>query len=181
VWEVPPDGSDSMIQIVPLRGHVQLLGSRWTTAYTVQLYGMCLDAVVAENTFDTTPFYAWGRNPHSWGYEPNWNIEVLSNTLPNSKGLTALTCDEKYNICHEGANMNGLYNGALNTAIRISRNSLLDGMGITVHGTESSVTIEYNTVHNGAGGFLNAPVQVNYTYAQHVTERLNTANADTIV
>jgi hypothetical protein len=64
-WDVMPDKT-SQIQIAPLRGHILLDGNSWTTAYTVQLYGMCIDSVVTGNTFDTTPFYIWGRNPHGW-------------------------------------------------------------------------------------------------------------------
>jgi hypothetical protein len=55
-WHVPPDTTSS-VQIGPLRGHIMLESSSWTTAYTVQLYGMCLNSVVAGNKFDSTPFY----------------------------------------------------------------------------------------------------------------------------
>lgn len=61
----------SLIQIVPLRGHVMLINSSWTTALTVQLYGMCLDCVVAGCSLDTTPLLTWGRSPHLWGYQVN--------------------------------------------------------------------------------------------------------------
>ena len=61
---------------------------------------MCLDAVVVENVFDTTPFYVWGRNPHYWGYQPNWQVEVRGNTAWHSQGITTLSCDEKYDLCH---------------------------------------------------------------------------------
>lgn len=92
-WAVQPDGS-SQVQIAPLRGHILLAENVWRTAYTVQLYGISLDAVVANNLFDDTPFYVWGRNPHDWGYQPNWNVEVIENELTSSKGITALTCDQ---------------------------------------------------------------------------------------
>ena len=67
-WTVSLDAT-SLIQIVPLRGHIMLLGSSWTTSLTVQLYGICLDAVVSECTLDTVPLLAWGRSPHMWGYQ----------------------------------------------------------------------------------------------------------------
>ena len=68
--------------------------------------------------FDATPFYVWGRNPHGWGYQPNWNIEVIGNRLPNSHGITMLTCDQKWNICDETAGLrtgSAAFNGALNS------------------------------------------------------------------
>ena len=68
--------STSIVQVVPLRGHVLLLGSSWTTSLTVQLYGICLHAVVAQCDFDTTPLLSWGRSPHFWGYQVN--IPLLS-------------------------------------------------------------------------------------------------------
>eukprot|EP00040_Diaphanoeca_grandis_P013677 m.69145 g.69145 ORF g.69145 m.69145 type:complete len:795 (+) comp24056_c0_seq1:258-2642(+) len=175
-FTVVPD-TTSLIQIVPLRSHVLLVGNTWTTAFTVQLYAMCIHAVVADNTLDTTPFYVWGRSPHLWGYQPNWNIEVLGNKLPQSRGITALTCDQKYNVCGEGANTVGMFNGPLNQAIRISGNSLMDGEGISIHGTGEHVNIEYNNIHNAAGSFMKSPIQVNSTYTTHVSQRCNVANA----
>ena len=82
-WAVAPDAT-SEIQIGPLRGHILLDSNSWTTAYTVQLYGMCLDSVVAHNTFDTTPFYVWGRNPHGWGYQPSKGVALFCFCLRGS-------------------------------------------------------------------------------------------------
>jgi hypothetical protein len=62
-WAVVPDAS-TLVQVAPLRGHITLVANKWLSAYTVQMYAMCLNAVIAENTFDTTPLISWGRNPH---------------------------------------------------------------------------------------------------------------------
>lgn len=154
-WTVTPDTS-SQLQIAPLRGHVLLAENSWTTAYTVQLYGMCLDTVVVNNRFANTPFYVWGRNPHDWGYQPNWNVEVLGNVLPNSKGITTLSCDQKFNLCDEGVNPatgKVAFNGPLNSAIAIRGNMLAHGQGLTIHGTTSDTIAEWNFVHLGSGAF----------------------------
>ena len=141
----------------------------WSTAFTVQLYGMCLSAVVAENTFDATPFYVWGRNPHYWGYQPNWRVEVADNVLPHSRGLTSLSCDERFDLCNEGVNP-GPYNGAMNSAVVLRRNALSDGQGIALHGTTSDVLVERCFVHNAAGAFMKQPVDVANT-TDHVLVR----------
>eukprot|EP00937_MAST-01D_sp_MAST-1D-sp2_P004876 g4876.t1 len=167
-WGLLPDAS-SLVQVAPLRGHITLLGNTWATAYTVQLYGMALSAVVAENTFDATPFYVWGRNPHYWGYQPNWRVEVLDNTLPRSRGLTTLSCDERFDLCHEGANP-GPYNGAMNSGVVLRRNTLSDGQGVALHGTSSDVVVERLFVHNAAGAFMKQPVDVGNT-TDHVLLR----------
>lgn len=77
-WYLDPDET-SLLQVAPLRGHILLVGNTWTTASTVQLYGMCLEAVVTENTLASTPFLVWGRNPHFWGYQvrPNHHCTQL--------------------------------------------------------------------------------------------------------
>lgn len=178
-WDVTPDET-SQVQIGPLRGHILLAENSWTTAYTVQLYGMCLNAVVANNVFDRTPFYVWGRNPHYWGYQPNWNVEVLGNQLPNSAGITTLSCDQKYNLCNEGANPNNgtvAYDGALNSAVAIRRNTLSNGQGIAIHGTTSDVVVEWNKVHIGTGSFMKDPVQVDAEHTDHVIVSNNYADA----
>lgn len=54
-WTVLPDAS-SQIQIAPLRGHILLAENSWHSAYTVQLYGMCIASVVSGNVFEDTPF-----------------------------------------------------------------------------------------------------------------------------
>jgi hypothetical protein len=142
---------------------------------------MCIDAVIAENTFDTTPFYVWGRNPHYWGFQPNWQVEVLANRLPHSAGITSLSCDQSFNLCKEGANPNSGtpagYDGPLNSAVVMRKNLLSDGQGISIHGTTSDVLVESNTIHNGAGGFIKNPVDVMAKTTSKVYLRNNMANA----
>ena len=132
---------------------------------------MCIESVVAANTFDTTPFYVWGRNPHAWGYQPNWNIEVINNRLPNSHGITALTCDQKWNLCDESTGLSSgpaAFNGALNSVVAIRGNWLGNGQGISLHGTTSDVVVENNLVHNGDGSFLKDPINLDPQHNDHV-------------
>ena len=84
-WDELPDET-SQVQIGPLRGHILLDSNSWTTAYRVQLYGMCIDSVITSNVFDTTPFYVWGRNPHGWyllHYRILHSTQRLKNVFPS--------------------------------------------------------------------------------------------------
>ena len=107
----------------------------------------------------------------SAGYQPNWNVEVVGNSLPNSRGITLLTCDQKWNLCDEApglANGSAAFNGALNSVITIRRNWLGNGQGISVHGTTSDVVVERNLVHLGTGGFMKDAIQVEPAHTDHV-------------
>ena len=107
----------------------------------------------------------------SRGYQPNWNIEVVGNTLPNSRGITMLTCDQKWNVCDETpglANGSAAFNGALNSVVTIRRNWMGSGQGISLHGTTSDAVVESNMVHAGNGGFMKDPVQVDVAHTDHV-------------
>ena len=126
--------------------------------------------------FDATPLYVWGRNPHYWGYQPNWQVEVRWNTAVRSAGITTLSCDERFNLCHEGPNSGGLFNGAMNSAVVIRGNVMRDGQGITIKGTTSNVLCEFNDVQNGSGGFMKDPILV-LNMTDHVLQRGNIANA----
>ena len=103
-------------------------------------------------------------------------MEVVGNTLPSSKGLTSLSCDEKFNLCREGANLEGVYNGPLNSAVVIRGNRLSGGQGVSLHGTTSDVVVEWNTIHNGAGGFMKNPIDIANT-TDHVFSRCNIGDA----
>lgn len=117
-----------------------LVGNHWSNGYTVQLYAQCLSSVVAENILDSTPLISWGRNPHNWGYQPNWRIEFVDNRQPNSAGLTVQTGDQNV-----PGNYSWLYNGPLASAIAIRRN-WINGSGIRIVGTASDVLVECNNV-----------------------------------
>jgi hypothetical protein len=94
-------------------------------------------------------------------------VEVVDNQLPRSRGLTSLSCDEKFNLCREGANP-GPYNGALNSALLLRRNTLSDGQGISLRGTTSDVVVEANSIKQ--------PIEVANT-TDHVVLRANRAGA----
>ena len=54
----------------------------------------------------------------------------MGNFLPNSHGITTLTCDQKWNICDETpglANGTAAFNGALNSVVTICRNRMGSG------------------------------------------------------
>ena len=169
-WAVAPDAT-SQLQIAPMRGHILLVGNSWTTGYTVQLYAQCLHAVVAENVFDSTPLISWGRNPHWWGYQPNWAVEILSNKHPRSAGLTVQTGDQDV-----PGDSPWLYNGPLASGIVLRRN-WINGSGITIQGTASDVLVENNSVSKlGARpGF--APIELKNT-TTHILQRANRLFSD---
>lgn len=64
--------------------------------------------------------------------QPNWHVELVGNWLPRSQGIRTVSCDEQFNLCHEGANTAGLYNGPMNSGVVIRSNELLDGAGISI-------------------------------------------------
>ena len=172
-FDVEPDAT-SLVQIAPTRAHILLVGNTYNTALTVQLYGMCLGAVVRGNTLKATPLLAWGRNPHFWGYQPNWQVELSDNTLPQSAGLRLVTCDQKWNICNEGANSAGLFNGALVQGVVVRNNSLSGGAGIVITGTSADVIVEGNRITTAAGTTSPA-IAVNSSHSQFVLLRANDA------
>ena len=165
-WVVAPDAT-SLLQISPQRGHILLVGNKWTDGFTVQLYAQCLSAVVAENTLDHTPLISWGRNPHAWGYQPNWRVELLGNLHPNSAGLTVQTSDQDV-----PGNFSWLYNGPLGSGIAIRRN-WINGSGIVVHGTASDVLVEGNSVSKKGSRAGFEPIDVANT-TQQILLRGNT-------
>ena len=75
----------------------------------------------------------------------DWNVEVRDNRLPNSHGITLMTCDQKWNLCAEtpgAANGTAAFNGALNSAVVVRRNWMGNGQGLSLHGTTSDVVAE---------------------------------------
>ena len=80
---------------------------------------------------------AWGTYAHAWGWQPNWNIEVLRNTFTRSQGLSAHTgCG--YAVPQGAVN----FTGAINSAIVFRGNTLFDGKGLTVSGRSTDVLVE---------------------------------------
>ena len=75
----------------------------------------------------------------------DWNVEVRDNRLPNSHGITLMTCDQKWNLCAEtpgAANGTAAFNGALNSAVVVRRNWMGNGQGLSLHGTTSDCVVE---------------------------------------
>jgi hypothetical protein len=99
----------------------------------------------------------------------------MGNRFTHSRGIATKTCDQRFNLCHEGANAAGLFNGALNSGVRISRNFFQNGEGISVDGTVSGVTAEFNQLVNGSSSVAAGAVNVNYSHATHILLRGNMA------
>jgi hypothetical protein len=173
-WDVPPDKS-SHLQISPMRGKILLVNNSYTTGYTVQLYAMCLGAVVAENTLNSTPLISWGRNPHGWGYQPNWRVELLHNRMPNSHGMTVVTSDQSVSGGYPW-----VYRGPLASAI-VLRHNWVNGSGISI-GTgdpatgPSDVLVEWNLVSRLGSRVGWTPIHL--TNQTHVMQRANTLFTD---
>ena len=80
---------------------------------------------------------------------------MLDNSLPNSHGITTLTCDQKWNLCDEtpgAAAGPAAFNGALNSIVAIRGNWLGNGQGISLHGTTSDAVAADNFVHKQHDG-----------------------------
>jgi hypothetical protein len=174
-WAVEPDAT-SQLQIAPMRGHILIVGNTYDTGFTVQLYAMCLSGVVVENTFNATPLISWGRNPHNWGYQPNWRIELIGNTMPNSSGLTVQTGDQAV-----PGDYPWLYSGPLATGVVVRKN-WVDGHGIRVQWDAnatgapgpSEVVIELNSVSQTGGVPGMAPIAIKENASTHILVRANT-------
>ena len=130
-----------------LEGQLLFIGNTWARSH-YQLYGMCLDCVVAENVFDGCFAADWGRNPHALigGWQPNFQVEWLRNSFPGGgTGITLMTSDQpltcvpgpsnKYR-CPSDSKINASYAGPLNTRIVLRGNVFEGGSGIQL-GTES--------------------------------------------
>eukprot|EP00037_Helgoeca_nana_P022329 m.227956 g.227956 ORF g.227956 m.227956 type:complete len:886 (+) comp25960_c0_seq1:298-2955(+) len=83
------------VQVGKLEGQLLFVGNRWEGSH-FQLYGMCLDCVVAENVFVNSFAASWGRNPHHLvgGWQPNLQTEWLGNTVMGGTGITLMTSDQ---------------------------------------------------------------------------------------
>jgi hypothetical protein len=145
-FNVAPDAQTFGV-IGKLEGQLLFIGNTWARSH-YQLYGMCLDCVVAENVFDGCFAADWGRNPHALigGWQPNFQVEWLRNSFPGGgTGITLMTSDQpltcvpgpsnKYR-CPSDSKINASYAGPLNTRIVLRGNVFEGGSGIQL-GTES--------------------------------------------
>jgi hypothetical protein len=138
-FDVAPD-RDTFGVIGKLEGQMLFIGNVWALSH-FQLYGMCLDCVVAENLFDGCFIADWGRNPHALvgGWQPNFQVEWIRNHVVAGTGITFMTSDQpltcvpgpvnKYK-CPVGTKINATYAGPLNNRIVLRGNVFEGGEGI---------------------------------------------------
>ena len=101
--------NESQVQIGKLEGQLLFVGNRWHNSH-FQLYGMCIDCVVAENAFVNSFAASWGRNPHSLtgGWQPNFQTEWLRNDVAGGM-LPLMTSNQP--LATTGSHINASYNG----------------------------------------------------------------------
>jgi len=147
-WDLTPDDT-SLISITPFRGRYLFVGNEFTDGGAVQLYAMSIDCVVAENTGTRMDgFYAWGRNPHGWGWQPSWFCQFLDNRITEGNGygyraasLSTFTSDNDEQ-----------YGGPLARCGIHRRNVLENNARIRVRGTTEDAVVEHCIVRNNDQG-----------------------------
>ncbi|MDQ1328544.1 MAG: Pectate lyase 3 protein, partial [Candidatus Poribacteria bacterium] len=143
-WDINPD-QNSLISIVPFRGRYLFIGNKFEDGGAFQLYGMSIDCIVAENTGTRMDgFFAWGLNPHGWGWQPSWYCQFLGNTITEGNGygyrsafIGTFTSDNNEN-----------YTGPLARAAIHRRNVLLNNSRIMINGTTADAIIEKCRIAN---------------------------------
>ncbi len=147
-WDIDPDGS-SHVSIVPFRGRYLFIGNAFQDGGAFQLYGMSIDCIIAENTGARMDgFFAWGRNPHGWGWQPSWFCQFLENEITEGNGyghrsafIGTFTSDN-----------NEKYAGPLARAAIHRRNVLHNNSRIRIHGTTAGAIVEGCMIANSERG-----------------------------
>ena len=147
-WDIAPDET-SVISIAPHRGRQLFIGNCFEDGGSFQLYGAALDTIVAENKGARMGgFFAWGLNPHGWGWQPCFNCQFLDNEILEGNGfgsdsamLGAFTSDT-----------NEAFPGPLARGIIFRRNALDNNARIRIHNMVDEVLVEHCLVqHNDTG------------------------------
>eukprot|EP00729_Bicosta_minor_P015404 gene15404-28680_t len=120
----PALSSSSFVQVGKLEGQLLFIGNYWGGSH-FQLYGMCLDCVVAENVFNSSFAASWGRNPHNifGGWQPNFQVEWMSNTVVGGTGPLNWRIVLRGNRFHGGG---GLQLGINSSFAQTAGNVLVD-------------------------------------------------------
>lgn len=134
-----PVRGQTFATITKVQAQLLFVGNEWSCSH-FQLYGACFDCVVAENAFDASFAASWGRNPHRLlgGWQPNFQVEWLSNTITGGTGITLLTSDQP-TVGSGGGGVpiiNASFTGPLNSRIVLRANSFQSGSGVEL-GTAS--------------------------------------------
>lgn len=147
-FDLPPD-ANSLISIAPHRGRHLFVNNRFEDGGAFQLYGAALDTIVSGNKGARMDgFFAWGLNPHDWGWQPCFNCQFLDNEITEGNGYS-------YRSAFLGAvtgNNNDLYPGPLARAIVLRRNVLQSNARLRFGGTISDALAENCIVKNNEIG-----------------------------
>lgn len=147
-WDIAPDET-SVISIAPHRGRQLFIGNRFEDGGSFQLYGGALDTIVAENKGARMDgFFAWGLNPHAWGWQPCFNCQFLDNEILEGNGFGS-------NSAFMGAftgDTNEIFPGPLARGMIFRRNVLDNNARMRIHNMVDEVLVEHCTVkHNDLG------------------------------
>jgi hypothetical protein len=147
-WQIAPDDT-SLISIAPHRGRHLFIGNTFADGGSFQLYGGALDTIVAGNKGARMDgFFAWGLNPHDWGWQPCFNCQFLDNEIleGNAYGHRAAM------LGAFTSNNNEKYAGPLARGIIFRRNILHNNARIRIHSTVDDALVEHCTIkHNDLG------------------------------
>jgi hypothetical protein len=143
-WVIPPDDT-SLISIAPHRGRHLFIGNTFEDGGAFQLYGAALDTIVAGNKGARMDgFFAWGLNPHGWGWQPAWFCQFLDNEILEGNGYGGPSAF----IGGFTSNNNAVYAGPLARGLIFRRNVLHNNARIRVAGTTADAVVEHCTVQH---------------------------------
>lgn len=155
-WDIPPDET-SIIQIGPHRGRHLFIGNDYSDGGAFQLYGAALDTIVAKNTGARMDgFFAWGLNPHGWGWQPAWFCQFLDNDITEGNGFGHRAWGDAF-LGALASNNNEIYPGPLVRGVVFRRNVLHSNARLRLSGTVDGAVVEHCTVrHNDVGVVVGA-------------------------
>ena len=147
-WNIAPDAT-SVLSIAPHRGRNLFIGNHYEDGGSFQLYGAALDTIVAANTgARMSGFFAWGLNPHGWGWQPCFNCQFLDNEIIEGNGFGA----ESAMLGAFTSDTNETFPGPLARGMIFRRNVLGNNSRIRIHATVDEALVEHCTVkHNDQG------------------------------
>ena len=147
-WDIAPDDT-SLISIVPHRGRNLFIGNSFEDGGAFQLYGAAYDTIVAGNKGSRMDgFFAWGLNPHDWGWQPCLNCQFLDNEITEGNGYGGRGAF----IGAFTSNNNEVYAGPLARAIVFRRNVCDNNARFRLHGTLDGALVERCVIkHNDLG------------------------------
>jgi hypothetical protein len=147
-WDIAPD-TTSVISIAPHRGRHLFIGNTFEDGGSFQLYGAALDTIVAGNKGSRMDgFFAWGLNPHDWGWQPCYNCQFLDNEILEGNGYGSRSAM----LGAFTSNNNEKYAGPLARGIIFRRNVLHSNARIRIHATVDDALVERCTVQNNELG-----------------------------